>query len=334
MRQSSTLRIPPQFAKKKRAAICNNVRSIARIVWAAESFRFGCLLAVKRSSTLGISGPITYNLYSCNRFQIPSRDRRLAVTLYSRECYRMIKLLLVEDESATRKGLMKHIKWHELGVDVVEEAKDGIDGLEAARRMQPDIVISDIRMPGMNGIDFTAAVREEFPACKIIFLSGHSDKEYLKAAIRINAVSYVEKPINVDELREVIAKAVRLCRENLKVDRMQMALSESLPFIRQNIVNGLIRSPIDERELRRSLQLGGVSFAPATRTRSPSSSPPMARTSRTTLRCAAPTGSSTTCINLRTASRTWRPCRIPWASSSSPPIGRSARKSWPRSTRC
>ncbi|SFJ48597.1 two-component system, response regulator YesN [Paenibacillus sp. UNC496MF] len=174
----------------------------------------------------------------------------------------MIKLLLVEDETATRQGLMKHIKWHELGIGVVEEAKDGIEGLEAARRLRPDIVVSDIRMPGMNGIDFTASVRERFPACKIIYLSGHSDKEYLKAAIRINAVSYVEKPINLDELQEVIAKAVQLCLEHLKADHLNLALSESLPFIRQTIVSGLIRGPIDDDELQRSLQLARVSFAP------------------------------------------------------------------------
>ncbi|MFC4808594.1 response regulator transcription factor [Paenibacillus sp. GCM10023250] len=174
----------------------------------------------------------------------------------------MMKLLLVEDESDTRKGLMKHIRWQELGVGVVEEAKDGIEGLEAAIRLQPDIVVSDIRMPGMNGIDFTAAVRERLPACKIIFLSGHSDKEYLKAAIRINAVSYVEKPINIGELQEVIAKAVRQCRDDRNADRLNLTLTESLPFIRQKIVSGLIRGTIGDDELTRSLRLAGVSFAP------------------------------------------------------------------------
>lgn len=174
----------------------------------------------------------------------------------------MIKLLVVDDESATRKGLMKHIRWDELGVDVVEEAKDGIDGLEAARRMQPDIVVSDIRMPGMNGIEFTTSVREQFPDCKIIYLSGYSDKEYLKAAIRLNAVSYVEKPIDIDELQTVIREAVRLCAENHKANHLNLALSESLPFIRQNIVNGLLRSPIDGGELQRNMQLAGVAFAP------------------------------------------------------------------------
>ncbi|MBP3966562.1 response regulator transcription factor [Paenibacillus lignilyticus] len=172
----------------------------------------------------------------------------------------MIKLLVVEDETVTRKGLMKHIKWNELGVDVVEEAKDGVEGLEVARRMHPDIVVSDIRMPGMNGIEFTASLREEFPACKIIYMSGYSDKEYLKAAIRIHAVSYVEKPIVIEELQEVIRKAVHLCMENNKVNHINMALSSSLPFIRQNIVNDLINNHTDCDELRRNLNLAGISF--------------------------------------------------------------------------
>ncbi|QHW33971.1 response regulator [Paenibacillus rhizovicinus] len=174
----------------------------------------------------------------------------------------MIKLLVVDDESVTRKGLIKHIKWNELGVDAVEEAKNGIEGLEAARRMKPDIVVSDIRMPGMNGIEFTTCVRELFPSCKIIYLSGYSDKEYLKAAIRLNAVSYVEKPINIEELQEAIRKAVRLCIENDKVHHINTALSGSLPFIRQNIVNGLIHNNIDCDEIQRNLSLAKISFAP------------------------------------------------------------------------
>ncbi|SDX99769.1 response regulator [Paenibacillus sp. CF384] len=172
----------------------------------------------------------------------------------------MIKLLVVEDESVTRKGLMKHIKWNELGVDVVEEARDGVEGLEVARRLHPDIVVSDIRMPGMNGIEFTTSLREQFPECQIIYMSGYSDKEYLKAAIRLHAVSYVEKPIIIEELQEVIQKAVQLCIENNKVHHINMALSDSLPFIRQNIVNGLIYNTLDWEELKRNLNLAGVAF--------------------------------------------------------------------------
>src|SRR5665647_1975300 len=139
---------------------------------------------------------------------------------------------------------MKYINWNELGVHLVEEARDGIEGIEIATIFHPDIVVSDIRMPGMNGIEFATKIRVLFPESRIIFLSGYSDKEYLKAAIHLNAVSYVEKPINLDELKEVVKRAVALCMEHekkkLAEKNINSALSEILPFIRQNIVFKLI----------------------------------------------------------------------------------------------
>lgn len=178
----------------------------------------------------------------------------------------MIKLLVVEDETATRKNLIKHIKWSELGVDVVEEARDGIDGLETARRIHPDIIVSDIRMPGMNGIEFTSNIRKQYPECRIIYLSGYSDKEYLKTAIRINAVSYVEKPINIEEFQEAVKKAVHLCQEHKRIKETEininLTLSDSLPFIKHSIVSGLIHNKIDESELERNLNLADISFDP------------------------------------------------------------------------
>jgi two-component system, response regulator YesN len=68
------------------------------------------------------------------------------------EVAELIKLIVVDDESNTRKGLIKHIPWTRLGVDVVEDAKDGIEALEIAKQLKPDILLSDIRMPGMDGI--------------------------------------------------------------------------------------------------------------------------------------------------------------------------------------
>src|SRR5690606_13038198 len=132
------------------------------------------------------------------------------------EWFFLFKLLVVDDESVTRKGLIKHIDWNLLGIHSIEEARDGIEGLEIARSMQPDIIISDIRMPGMDGIDFATQIRKISPECNISFLSGYSDKEYLKAAIHLNVVSYVEKPVNIGELQEAVKKAVELCLENEK----------------------------------------------------------------------------------------------------------------------
>ena len=125
----------------------------------------------------------------------------------------MLKLLIVEDEKATRKGLLAHIDWGRFGITEIAEAADGLEGLATAKQMRPDIVISDIRMPGLSGIELAQRLVAELPKCRIIFLSGHSDKEYLKAAIRFGVVSYVEKPIDLHELQEAISLAARKCSE-------------------------------------------------------------------------------------------------------------------------
>lgn len=176
----------------------------------------------------------------------------------------MIKLLIVDDESVTRKGLMKHLNWSELGVDFIEEAAGGLEGLEIAAGFHPDIVLSDIRMPGMDGIQFANRIRTQFPECRIIFISGYSDKEYLKAAIHLNAVSYVEKPIDLDELKDVVKKAIALCFEDekkkLTEKSISTALSESVPFIRQNVASNLICGKNISEELYADLKIAGVDF--------------------------------------------------------------------------
>lgn len=176
----------------------------------------------------------------------------------------MIKLLVVDDESATRKGLIRHIPWEDLGVHLVEEAKDGFDALEIAGRFRPDIILSDIRMPGMDGIELAGRIRESLPGCRIIFLSGYSDKEYLKAAINLSAVSYVEKPVNPPEVKEAVRRAVSRCIEaeaqKLAEANINNLLSENLPYLKQKIINGLIHEKADPEECLKDLALTGVPF--------------------------------------------------------------------------
>lgn len=176
----------------------------------------------------------------------------------------MIKLLIVDDESTTRKGLVKHIPWSELGIHLVEEAKDGVEALEIAGKIHPDIVLSDIRMPGINGIELAKELREQFPNCKIIFLSGYSDKEYLKAAIKLSAVNYVEKPINLLEVKDAVEKAVELCindeKRILTEKNINTVISENLPFMKQKIVTNLIGAEADYEESLRELNLMNIHF--------------------------------------------------------------------------
>lgn len=156
----------------------------------------------------------------------------------------LIKLLVADDESTTRNGIIKHINWKELGIGIVKEARDGIEAVKIAYDFEPDIIISDIRMPGLNGIEVATKLREKFANCKIIFLSGYSDKEYLKAAIKLSAVNYVEKPIDLMELEEAVQKAVNL----LKEDALNMTFSENINLIKQRLVENLIQSDVKIEE--------------------------------------------------------------------------------------
>lgn len=118
-----------------------------------------------------------------------------------------MKLLIVDDEKLTRDGLMNNIDWKSLGIDAVAQADDGLHGYETALVFQPDIILSDVRMPRMSGIEMAEKLQLVNPSLSIIFMSGYSDKEYLKAAIKLKAVSYVEKPIDLDELSETVLEA-------------------------------------------------------------------------------------------------------------------------------
>ena len=124
-----------------------------------------------------------------------------------------MKLLLADDETITRDGLMKGLAFDELGIDEIYQADNGLHALELVKTFEPDILLTDVRMPRMDGITLAEELLQKFPDICVIFMSGYSDKEYLKAAIKLKAVSYIEKPIRLQEVSEVLSEAVRTVRE-------------------------------------------------------------------------------------------------------------------------
>lgn len=122
-----------------------------------------------------------------------------------------MKLLIVDDEVLTRTGLITSLNWKHLGIRKILQADDGLNALKVARVEKPDIILSDIRMPRLNGIQMAEQLESILPDTIIIFMSGYSDKEYLKAAIKLKAVCYVEKPLNPREIEEAVieAKSIR-----------------------------------------------------------------------------------------------------------------------------
>ncbi len=124
-------------------------------------------------------------------------------------------LLLVEDEYYTRTGLLESIRWAELGITTVESAADGKAGMERLR-MQPDILLADIRMPFFTGLEIAAQAKRADPDCEIIIISSYSDKEYLKTAITLSTVAYIEKPVDLDELTAALRQAVKRRERSLR----------------------------------------------------------------------------------------------------------------------
>ena len=110
-----------------------------------------------------------------------------------------MKLLLVDDEEYAREGLVARIDWDSLGITEIMTARNGIDGLKKAGDFEPDIVVTDVRMPKMDGIELMQYLHENNPEIKIIILSGYNDVEYLNMAIRNQVTEYLLKPTDIDE---------------------------------------------------------------------------------------------------------------------------------------
>lgn len=152
-----------------------------------------------------------------------------------------MKLLIVDDEELTRQGLRTALDWDSLGITEILEADDGIHGLSMTFEHRPDIILCDVRMPRMDGITMLERIHAHFPDISIIFMSGYSDKQYLKAAIQLKAVTYIEKPIEPEEIRQAVLHAIAQCREkqrqqnaekvhtNLAATRLAYALTMPYP---------------------------------------------------------------------------------------------------------
>lgn len=123
----------------------------------------------------------------------------------------MLKMLLVEDEPATIEGIKSAINWSLMDISICGEATNGLEAIQLIDELEPDIILCDIRMPRMDGISLVNQIQTRHPNIKVIFLSGYSDKEYLKSAIRLNVIDYIYKPFELGELIQAVEKAKAAC---------------------------------------------------------------------------------------------------------------------------
>lgn len=164
----------------------------------------------------------------------------------------MYRLVIVDDEAAVRFGLSTYFDWSQYGIEVVGEADDGDVALEVIERVRPNIVLTDVRMPHMDGIRLSMEIKERLPTTQIVFVSGHDDVDYLKSALKVNAVDYIFKPVNMQELTTVIERVVTVLQdaeqERTYIVDMQVKLTQSMPLLREKFLMSLIRDGVTHPE--------------------------------------------------------------------------------------
>lgn len=119
----------------------------------------------------------------------------------------MLRAILADDEAVIVKGLKKLIDWEKLGIEIVGEADNGEDALALIQKEKPDLAVSDIAMPGMDGLEMLKRLNEEKLGTRVIFISGYQEFSYAKKAVTYGAVDYILKPVEKEELESAIRKA-------------------------------------------------------------------------------------------------------------------------------
>ena len=159
----------------------------------------------------------------------------------------MYKAIIADDEIRICMLLRKLADWDKLGIEIVGECHDGLETYHAIQEKQPDIVISDIQMPHMNGLEIVKVCNEENIKCAFLLISGHAEFEYARMAIRYNVGNYLLKPINKEELENNLRDITKRLGENEQVERVRANIDKRVEMDRNvlhtQFLSNLIQIP-------------------------------------------------------------------------------------------
>ena len=159
-------------------------------------------------------------------------------------------VMLVDDEEEVRQAIIKRVDWESIGFRVVDFAENGEEALEKAERICPDVVMTDIQMPFMDGLTFCKKLKERISGTKIVIFSGYDEFEYAKEAIKLEAEEYILKPIDASELREVFSRIKERLDEEMdrkrNVERLEQYYLESLPLLKEQFMMSLLEGRLSD----------------------------------------------------------------------------------------
>ncbi|MFC4599494.1 response regulator transcription factor [Cohnella hongkongensis] len=170
------------------------------------------------------------------------------------------RILVVEDEIGVRRSLIGKLRGIELPIEIAGEAENAEQALEMMEKETPDIVLLDMRMPGMGGYRFLPILQRRFPGVKTIILSGYSDFEYVLQSLRSGAVDYLTKPVIKEELEKALQKTLRTIRAEQERSERDIAtgllLNQAVPLLKHQIMNRLLKPMSSQAAAEKLSRLG------------------------------------------------------------------------------
>lgn len=154
----------------------------------------------------------------------------------------MYRLIVADDDYNYLSRMVRYMDWQALNIEVVGQAQDGREALELCRTLTPDILLTDVKMPHISGMELAQYVREHLNLCQIIFMSVYSEKDDLKTAIKMRAIDYIEKPVDIAALNDALLRAISILKENRRVycsKAYSRAIEDVMQYILQNFQEDL-----------------------------------------------------------------------------------------------
>ncbi|MEI7025922.1 response regulator transcription factor [Paenibacillus sp. y28] len=165
----------------------------------------------------------------------------------------MKSILLVDDDPHIMKALTRHIRWNELGLQIAGTASDGLQALELFRTLRPDMVMTDVYIPGLNGLELTQALRKECPGLPIVILSGYDEFENARTAMRWGVNHFLLKPASVDEIEAVLRDVITEQDVLEQKRKLELAYKQEIgkiqPYLREKLLLELLTTRYRPDEL-------------------------------------------------------------------------------------